>query len=66
MMGRVRSSRPTSGGVEVAHRGVDRWLQLTLSARPDVRRKIHDPINSSILPTLSDGGGDEGRKRFKK
>ena len=44
MMGRVRSSRSTSGGVEVACRGVARWLQLTLSARPDIREKILDLI----------------------
>ena len=57
MMGRVRSSRPTSKGMEVARRGVARRLQLTLSARPDVRGEILESITT--LPTSSDGGGDE-------
>ena len=48
MMGRVRSSRSTSGGVEVARRGVARRLQLTLSVGPDVRVRVLEPI--SALP----------------
>ena len=44
MMGRVRSSRSTSGGVEVARRGIARRLQLTLSAGPDVRVRSLKPI----------------------
>ena len=36
MMGRVRSSRSTSGGVEVARRGVARRLQPTLGIGPDI------------------------------
>ena len=50
MMGRMRSSRSTSGGVEVARRGVARRLQLTLSARPDVRGEILESITT--LPYL--------------
>ena len=46
MMGRVRSSRSTSGGVEVARRGVARRLQLTLSARPDVHVRVLKPISA--------------------
>ena len=44
MMDRVRSSRSTSGGVEVARRGVARRLQLMLSTRPDVRVRSLKPI----------------------
>ena len=44
MMDRLRSYRPTSGGVEVARRGVARWLQLTLSAGPDARVGTLEPI----------------------
>ena len=36
MMGRVRSSQSTSGGVEVARRGVARRLQPMLGTGPDV------------------------------
>ena len=50
MMGRERSSRSTSGGVEVARQGVARRLQLTLSAVPDVRVRILEPI--FVLPYL--------------
>ena len=50
MMGRVRSSRSTSGGMEVARRGVARRLQLTLSDGPDVRVRVLEPI--SVLPYL--------------
>ena len=50
MMGRVRSSRSTSGGVEVAHRGVARRLQPTLGTGPDVRVRNLEPI--SVLPYL--------------
>ena len=50
MMGGVRSSRSTSGGVEVARRGVARRLQLTLSARRDVRVRNLTPI--LLLPYL--------------
>ena len=50
MMGWVRSSRSTSGGVEVARRGVARRLQLTLSAGPDVHVRVLGPI--SVLPYL--------------
>ena len=51
MMGRVRSSRSTSGGVEIARRGVTRRLQPTLGTGPDVRVKSLKPI--LILPCLS-------------
>ena len=44
MMDRVRSSRSTSEGVEVAHRGVARRLQPTLDTRPDVRVRSLMPI----------------------
>ena len=50
MMDRVRSSRSTSGSVEVARRGVARRLQLTLSAGPDARVGTLEPI--SVLPYL--------------
>ena len=50
MMDRVRSSRSTSGGVEVARRGVARRLQPTLSAGPDARVGTLEPI--SVLPYL--------------
>ena len=50
MMGRVRSSRPTSGGVEVARRGVARRLQLTPSVRPDVHVRSLEP--KVVLPYL--------------
>ena len=36
MMGRVRSSRSTSGGVEVARHGVARRLQPTPGTGPDI------------------------------
>ena len=45
MMGRVRSSRSTSRGVEVARR-----LQPTLGAGPNVRVRNLKPI--SVLPYL--------------
>ena len=50
MMDRVRSSRPTSGGVEVARRGVDGRLQPTIGTGPDVRVKSFKPI--LVLPCL--------------
>ena len=50
MMDRVRSSRSTSGGVEVARRGVAGRLQPTLGTRPDVRVRNLEPISS--LPYL--------------
>ena len=50
MMDRVRSSRSTSGGVEVARRGVARRLRPTLGARPNVRVRNLKPI--SVLPYL--------------
>ena len=50
MMGRVRSSRSMSGGVEVARRGVARRLQPTLGTEPDVRVRNLEPI--IVLPYL--------------
>ena len=44
MMDRVRSSRSTSGGVEVARRGVARRLQPTPDAGPDIRDRNLEPI----------------------
>ena len=44
MMDRVRSSRSTSGGVEVARRGVARRLQPTIGSGPDVRVGNLEPI----------------------
>ena len=44
MMDRVRSSRSTSGGMEVARRGVARRLQPTPGAGPDVRDRNLEPI----------------------
>ena len=50
MMGRVRPSRSTSRGVEVARRGVARRLQPTLGTGPDVRLRNLEPI--IVLPYL--------------
>ena len=50
MMGRVRSSRSTSGGMEVARRGVARRLQPTLGVGPDERVRNLQPI--CVLPYL--------------
>ena len=50
MMDRVRSSRSTSGGVEVARRGVAGRLRPTLDAGPDVRVRSLEPI--VVLPYL--------------
>ena len=50
MMDRVRSSRSTSGGVEVARRGVAHKLQPTPGAGPDVRDRNLEPI--IVLPYL--------------
>ena len=58
MMDRVRSSRSTSEGVEVARRGVAGRLQPTLSTRPDVRVRSLKPI--VVLPYLR-REQDEGR-----
>ena len=44
MMDIVRSSRSTSGGVEVARRGVARRLQPTLGTGLDVRVRSLKPI----------------------
>ena len=44
MMGRVRSSRSTSRGVEVARRGVARRLQPTIGSGLDVRVGNLEPI----------------------
>ena len=44
MMDRVRSSRSTSGGVEVARRGVAGRLQPTLDTGPDVCVRNLTPI----------------------
>ena len=44
MIGRVRSSRSTFGGVEVARRGVAGRLQPTLGVGPDVRVRSLEPI----------------------
>ena len=44
MMGRARSSRSMSGGVEVARRGVARRLQPTLGTGPDIRVRSLTPI----------------------
>ena len=46
MMGRVRPSRSTSRGVEIARRGVAGRLQPTLGAGPDVRVRDLDPISA--------------------
>ena len=50
MMGRVRSSRSTSGGVEVARRGVARRLQPTLDVGSDVCVRSLEAI--VVLPYL--------------
>ena len=66
MMGRVRSSRSTFGGVEVARRGVARRLQPTLGVGPDVRVRSLEPIvvlSSLRRPTAVE---TSKRKRFEK
>ena len=50
MMDRVRSSRSTSEGVEVARRGVAGRLQPTLGTGPNVHVKSLKPI--LVLPYL--------------
>ena len=50
MKDRVRSSRSTSGGVEVARCGVARRLQPMPGAGPDVRDRNLEPI--IVLPYL--------------
>ena len=66
MMGRVRSSRSTSGGVEVARRGVAGRLHPTLGVGPDVRVRSLEPI--VVLPNLRRPMAVETskRKRFEK
>ena len=63
MMDRVRSSRSTSGGVEVARRGVAQRLQPTLDTGPDLRVRNLKPI---IVLSSSDGSGDEQREMLRK
>ena len=60
MMGRLRSSRSTSGGVEVARRGVARRLQPTLGVRPDVCVRSLEPI--VVLPYLCPSTAVEASK----
>ena len=60
MMDRVRSSRSTSGGMEIARRAVARRLQLTLSAGPDAGMGTLEPI--SVLPYLRRPTAVETRK----
>ena len=50
MMDRMRPSRSTAGGVEVARRGVAGRLQLTLNVRPDVSVRSLESI--VVLPYL--------------
>ena len=50
MMGRVRSSRSTSGGVEATRRGVARRLQPALGTRLDVHVRSLKSI--LVLPYL--------------
>ena len=50
MMGRVRSSRSTSGGVGVPRRRVVRRMQPTLGIGPDVCVRSLEPI--VVLPYL--------------
>ena len=66
MMDRVRSSRSTSRGMEVAHRGVAQRLQPTPGAGPDVRDRILKPI--IVLSNLHRPTAVETSKRkcFKK
>ena len=61
MMDRVRSSRSTSGGMEVARRGVARRLQPTINVGPDVRVRVLELI--SALPYLHRPTAVETRKR---
>ena len=61
MMDRVRSSRSTSSGVEVARRGVARRLQPTLGIGPDVRVRNLEPI--IVLPYLRLPSAVESSKR---
>ena len=66
MMDRVRSSRSTSGGVEVARRGVAGRLQPTFGVGPDVRVRSLEPI--VVLSYLRRPTAMEmsKRKHFKK
>ena len=50
MMDRVKSSHSTSGGMEVARRGVARRLQPKLGTGPDVHVRTLELI--SVLPYL--------------
>ena len=61
MMDRVRSSRSTSEGVEVARRGVAGRLRPTLGAGPDVRVRNLKPI--SVIPYLRRPTAVETSKR---
>ena len=61
MMDRVRSSRSTSGGVEIARRGVAGRLQLTLCAGPAARVGTFKPI--SVIPYLRLPSAVESSKR---
>ena len=65
MMGRVRSSRSTSRGVEVARRGVARRVQPTIGSGSDVRVGNSRTYNRTTLSTSSDGGGDEQENASK-
>ena len=60
MMGRVRSSRSMSGGIEVSRRGVARKLQPTIGIGLDVRVRILKPI--LVLPYLRRPMGVETSK----
>ena len=60
MMDRVRSSRSTSGGVEVARRGVAGRLQPTLGTGSDARVRSLKPI--IVLPYLRRPTAEETSK----
>ena len=60
MMDRVKSSRSTSGGVEVDRCGVARRLQPTPGTEPDVRDRNLEPM--LVLPYLRRPTAVETRK----
>ena len=66
MMDRMRSSRSTSGGVEVARRGVAGRLQPTPGVGPDVRVRSLKPIYVLSCLRRPTAVETSERKHFKK
>ena len=66
MMDRVRSSRSTFRGVEVARRGVAGRLQPTPGVGPDVRVRSLKPIDVLSYLRRPTAVKTSERKRFEK